>query len=249
MFPPCHLRTKRVLLIDAVVWAPAYPARHPLRDTGRWFARHWAGGPSVALQIVSAENDVLRALRRGAEGVILSGSPRDAWSDEPVNAKLCDLVHACRVRRVPFLGVCYGHQLLARALGGVVAPHPGGLELGNVPVQLTPTGRRSPLFAGLPPEFEVLQSHADAVLSLPPGCDLLATGRHTAIQAFACEGRLFGVQFHPETDPEVLRFIWDPRREQWRGRLSFDLDQALAALRPAPLAARVLRNFVTDCIP
>jgi GMP synthase (glutamine-hydrolysing) len=249
MVPTHQQRAKRVLLIDAVVWSAGYPARHPLRDVGRWFARHLADDSGVALEVLSAEKDVLRALRRGADGVILSGSPRDAWAADPSNDKLCALVEECQRRSVPFLGVGYGHQLLARALGGVVTPHPAGLELGNFPVQLTSAGKRSPLFNGFPAEFEVLLSHADAVLKLPPSCELLATGRHTAIQALACEGRLFGVQFHPETDPEILRFLWSARLDRWRDKVSFDLERALDGLRPAPLAPRVLQNFVNHCIP
>ncbi|MBI2929350.1 MAG: type 1 glutamine amidotransferase [Verrucomicrobia bacterium] len=238
----------QVLLIDAVVWSAAYPAAHPLRNVGGWYARWVAGLPGVSLRVMSAEAEVVRPARGGVQGVILSGAPRDAWSDDPLNEKLCDVILVCRDFGVPFLGVCYGHQLLARALGGVVAPHPDGLELGNITVQLTAAGTRSPLFSGLPAEFEVLSSHADAVLELPPNCELLATGLHTHIQAFQRDGLLFGVQFHPETDPDVLRFIWSVRRDRWRDKVNFDLDHALDTLRPAPLAAKVLQNFVNRVV-
>ena len=82
----------------AVTWAPAYPASHPLRDCGQWFRRHLP--ESVNLHVVTAEADLLPALN-GARGVIISGSPRDAWNDDPVNARLCGLVHACRLGRSP----------------------------------------------------------------------------------------------------------------------------------------------------
>ncbi len=245
---PPQRETKTVLLIDAVVWSAAYPAAHPLRNVGDWYARWLAGLPGVSLRVVSAEADVVQAVRCGVQGVILSGSPRDAWSDDPLNEKLCEVVLACRDFGVPFLGVCYGHQLLARALGGVVAPHPDGLELGNIALQLTPTGAKSPLFAGLPDGFEVLSSHADAVLKMPPKCALLATSLHTRIQAFHCDGLLLGVQFHPETDPDVLRFIWSARRDRWRDKVTFNLDHALDTLQPAPLAAKVLQNFVSRVV-
>ncbi|MHB8521723.1 MAG: type 1 glutamine amidotransferase [Limisphaerales bacterium] len=237
-----------MLLINAVNWSADYPARHPLRRVPAWYRSRFEGNPEVCLRVVHAESDLRRALRNGAAAVIISGSPRDAWTDDPINQRLCDVIFECRERKLPFLGICYGHQLLARALGGKVAPHPAGLELGNVAVRLTKAGRRFPLFAGLPPRFEVLLSHVDAVLELPSDCELLVTGRHTRIQAFHTD-LLMGVQFHPELDPESLRFIWSVRRDCWRKRVDFDLDRRLDTLRPTPLVNRVLNNFVNHFIP
>jgi GMP synthase (glutamine-hydrolysing) len=233
---------KQVLLIDAVTWSPAYPAHSPLRDVGQWFRRHLADLPDVNLVVVDAGSDP--KISDGVHGVIISGSPRDAWTDDPVNLRLCELIGACRDRKVPVLGVCYGHQILGRALGGVVAPHPLGLEVGNTTVELTNGGIVSLLFAGLPKRLDVLSSHADAVLELPPGAELLAKGDFTPVQGFAWRNQLFGVQFHPEHDPETLGFVWSARRDLWRDRVSFDLDHTLDAMRPTPLAHRVLRNFV-----
>ena len=145
--------------------------------------------------------------------------------------------------------MCYGHQILGRALGAKVGRHPGGLELGNTPVELTEAGLRSPLFAGLPAAFDVLSSHADAVLDLPASCELTVRGQFTPIQGIQWKQLLFGVQFHPETDPDTLRFVWSVRRDAWRDRVSFDLDRQLEEMRPTPHAAQILRNFVTHLIP
>jgi GMP synthase-like glutamine amidotransferase len=84
---------------------------------------------------------------------------------------------------------------------------------------------------------------------MPPGCELLVQGDFTENQAFHWRERMFGVQFHPETDPEILRFVWTPRLESWRGKVSFDLSERLQRMRPAPQAAEVLRNFVSCCGP
>ena len=239
---------KRLLFIDAVVWTAAHPAGDPRADVLRWYSRWFDSLPGVRFRRETAEGDLTAALAAGVEGVILSGSPRDAWNDDPVNEKLCDVVRTCGARSIPFLGVCYGHQILARAFGGVVGRHPGGLELGNTDVTLTPTGRASALFRGLPDRFDVLSSHADAVLELPPGAECLVTGGFTPIQGFRHGERLFGVQFHPETDPNTLRFLWEPRLELWRPRVTFELDAVLAGFRPTPDAPQILRNFVTHIL-
>jgi GMP synthase (glutamine-hydrolysing) len=242
-------KLKRVLLINAVKWSDAYAKDNPCCDVGNWFERWLKHLPEGSQNVVDAEDDVLSAIRAGTDGVIISGSPRDAWNDDPVNEKLCDLIHECGERQIPLLGVCYGHQVLGRALGGQVGRHPQGLELGNTTVELTPAGLSFPLFAGFPEQFDVLNSHADAVLTLPPDCELLATGSFTQVQAFHYNRSLMGVQFHPETDPDTLRFIWSGRREVWRTKVNFDLDQRLASLKPAPHAAKVLENFVNHFIP
>lgn len=240
---------KRILLIDAVVWAPTYPAESPRRDVHHWFARWLTDLPEVTVTRIAAEEISRETGLDGVDGVILSGSPRDAWTEDPVNLALCDFVHSCRRRLLPFLGVCYGHQILARALGGSVGRHPGGLELGNTSVRLTAAGRAAPLLAGLPEEFDVLSSHADAVLTLPPGAELSVQGAFTACQGMTCGPTLWGVQFHPETDPETLRFLWSVRRDLWRPLVRFDLDHVLDHLQPTPIAATILRNFVTRVIP
>ena len=243
-----RVRPKRVLLIDAVVWAPGYPAHSPFRDVASWYGRWLKDLPDVALETVSAEADFWPVLEEEADGVIISGSPRDAWNGDPINHKLIQVIASCQQRRVPLLGVCYGHQLLGRALGASVGRQPHGLELGNTPVSLTDAGRRSPLFSGLPDRFDVLSSHADAVLELPPECELLVRGDFCPVQGFHWRNQLFGVQFHPETDPDTLRFIWSARRDSWRPRVSFDLDQTLDQLRPTPAAGSILRNFVVSLV-
>jgi GMP synthase (glutamine-hydrolysing) len=244
-----HLKKKRVLLVDAVAWSPLYPPDSPNRNVGRWFSRWLEDLPGLSFQVANTEADLARLAEHEADGVILSGSPRDAWGDDPVNEQLCSLALRCAELGKPFLGVCYGHQILGRALGGKVARHPQGWEVGNTPVELTEAGRRSPLFAGLPQQISVLSSHADAVLDLPAGCDHTVRGGFTPIQGLEWKGLLFGVQFHPETDPDTLRFLWSVRRDAWRGRVSFNLDRQLDEMTPTPQAAQILTNFVSQIIP
>lgn len=242
-------RGRCLLLIDAVDWSTAYPREHPLRNVEEWFVRHFRDDPSLSVKVIHATDDVLRAVRdQEVEGVILSGSPRDAWAKDPVNDHLGEMIFDCRDRQIPFLGVCYGHQLLGQVLGAKVGRDPAGVELGTVTLELTPAGKNCPLFDGIPKEFEVLESHQDAVMTLPAGAELLAKGDHTVIQAFRHGEYLMGVQFHPEMDPEIMRFVWEPRRTMWRDKCSFDIDERLMSLRPAPLATKVLKNFATHCV-
>jgi GMP synthase-like glutamine amidotransferase len=120
----------------------------------------------------------------------------------------------------PVLGVCFGSQLLAEALGGEVRAA-AEAEVGWHEVELTPEGRTDPLLGFLPQRFESLQWHSYEWL-LPPGAVALASSAR-CLQAFR-HGIAWGVQFHPEVteadyrewldefrdDPAALRTGLDP---------------------------------------
>ncbi len=242
MAPPRSSSRPNVLLLDLYEWTDAYPATNPLRNVTNWFARFLPERIELRTAVVS---DDLSAAAGDADAVIISGSPRDAWVNDPRNDRALEVIEHCRTAGKPMLGVCFGHQLLGRALGAKVGRHPGGYELGNVDVNLTDAGATCPLFSDLPRQLDVIESHQDAVLEVPTGARLLATGSHTRVQAFDFAGHLLGVQFHPEMDPAVLQFVWgEPRRAAWRPKLNFDLDARLAGLRSTPAAARIFSNFV-----
>lgn len=100
----------------------------------------------------------------------------------------------------PTLGICLGAQLMAKALGSGVGPGPAK-EIGWAPVNLTPSGRESPLrhLEG----FRVLHWHGDN-FDLPPACESLAYTTHCPFQAFWKKPSLLGIQFHVEADPRRI---------------------------------------------
>lgn len=233
------------LLIDNVESPPEWPEEQVLAD---WF------GPLLdsltdfhpGLSAVAASHPDCAARAMASDAIILTGSPRDAHSMEPEILQLCGTLRLLTERNIPILGVCFGHQILARALGGIVGRNPAGWEVGNALVSLNTAGQACPIFSGFHPLLAVLQSHQDAVLTLPQEAILLAGNAHTPIQAFqSCpRGRQFGVQFHPEFTPERLCRNWIERRERLGGTTGFDLDAALDQAQPTPEAARVLRQFL-----
>lgn len=144
-----------------------------------------------------------------ADAVILGGSEVSAWEDSVFNDHLLDLIAICKNNEIPFLGICFGAQLLGRALGGHVSRHPDGIELGAPAIRVSEKGKRHPIFKGIEGGcIWSVETHNDAVLTLPPECDLLASTEHTPVQAFSYKGLLTGVQFHPEMDGDDLRALW-----------------------------------------
>lgn len=145
-------------------------------------------------------------------------------------------------RQVPLLGICFGHQLLAEALGGGVGYNPRGLEVGTATIRLENGAQEDALFAGMPEEFSAQVSHRQSVLRLPVGARLLAWSDRDPHQAFAVGACAWGVQFHPEFDARVSgKFI-----EHYRQRLCDEGDSAqrlLTMLAESPESASLLHRF------
>jgi GMP synthase (glutamine-hydrolysing) len=145
---------------------------------------------SVYSEIVPHDAPVAEIAARDPVGVILSGGPASIY--EPgapaVDPALFDL-------GVPVLGICYGMQAMARALGGEVAGDGAG-EFGKTPVSLR---AESLLFSALPADETCWMSHRDTVTRAPDGFAVTATTPTTPVAAMEDTARgLYGVQFHPE---------------------------------------------------
>ena len=105
------------------------------------------------------------------------------------------------------LGICFGAQLLANIFGAEVKKN-RVKEIGIYEVELTPEGKKDPCLAGFPHKFSVFHWHGDT-FELPPGAELLATGRDCLHQAFRLKNVL-GLQFHLEIGSEEAG-IWADR--------------------------------------
>lgn len=243
------MRIKKILLIDAVTWASEYPKKHPLKNVPAWFQAGLGDLETCELDVLHIEKNLDKAFKNDLHGVIISGSPRDAWDNEEATENLLIFLRSCLLHRIPVLGVCYGHQVLARFLNGVVQHHPDGLQLLNADVELTPAGKASPLFKGMKSKFNAISGHVDYVADTPPNCTRLAGSELTKVQAFQFQNLFYGVQFHPEFTAEIIKFLWTPRIETWKDKVSFDLAQRIEKLKDPGPTRLILKNFVNRCVP
>ena len=173
-------------------------------DFEHWIAAGLGTHKLPLLVIDPRRGDTLPA-PDAVSGVVVTGSHamvshREPWS-EATAAWLAQLV----AHDTPVLGICYGHQLLAHALGGEAGDHPQGLEIGTVNVTLAPAAATDALLHDLPAEFAAHVVHLQSALRLPEGAVRLAGNAHEPVQAFRVGAHAWGVQFHPEFDAEAMR--------------------------------------------
>lgn len=195
-----------------------------------------AGAWSGPLAVLDARRGELPLLDE-TSALVITGSPESVTSRAPwivaAEERSAELVRA----GVPTLGICFGHQLLGQALGGLVAANPRGREIGTVELE---RAADDPLFDGAPASFRANMSHCDSVTRLPPGARVLARTRLEPHAAVRFGERAWGVQFHPEFDGDVMRGYIAARRDRLAAE-GIDAEKLGAA--DAPEAARVLRNF------
>ncbi|HRH81368.1 MAG TPA: glutamine amidotransferase [Thiobacillaceae bacterium] len=220
-----------------------------LGDFEDWFAR--------GLGLCPPELGILDITRGGAlpdpariRGAVITGShamvtERSDWSEA-----LAEWLRSAVPAGLPVLGVCYGHQLLAQALGGAVDYLPGVPEVGTVPVRLTPAGRADALLGGLSQVFAAHATHAQSVRCLPPGAVHLAENDVEPHHAFRVGERAWGVQFHPEFDREVMLAYVDYRMARCENPQR-DWPSIRAAVTDTPEPAGLLKRFlaIADTAP
>lgn len=128
------------------------------------------------------------------------GGPMDVWEEDEHPWLITEkraIREAVSERRMPYLGLCLGHQLLASALGGQVGKM-AAPEVGILDIDLNAAGRDDPLFAGLPAQLAALQWHGAEVQRLPEGAITLAQSPLCPIQAMRVGPHAYGLQCHIE---------------------------------------------------
>ncbi len=239
---------KNILLLKA--GEVAVPIRMAAGDYDRWFFEALA--PSgVRWDVRQAYLGARLPPAREYDAILMTGSPLSATVLSDWMRATAEYLRDAAERKVPVLGVCFGHQLLGCAYGVAVVSNPRGREIGTVEVSLTREGKADPLFEGVPDSFLIQATHEDIVQSIPAGATVLAHNANTALQAMAIGRYVRGVQFHPELHPGGMRAVIQARAEKLEAEAVVRgvppgerVPRLLAGIRPSPFGSRILANFV-----
>lgn len=214
------------------------------KDFEHWIVRGLGVAPDRIWVVDICENERLP----GADqclGVVISGSHAMVTENLDWSLSLEAWLRDVTKAGIPVLGICYGHQVLARAMGGQVDFHPKGIEIGCVDIRLT--GRPDPLFQGLPNTFKVHACHSQTVVRLPDQAVKIAENDFEPHHAFRMGDSVWGVQFHPEYDPAIMKAYVENMTDavQASGQ---DVQQVTQCLEETPEALKILERFGRFCI-
>ena len=192
-------------------------------------------GQGFTFRTWRVENMDFPASVHDAEGWLITGSRHGAYEDHPFIKPLEQFIRDIRAAHVPLVGICFGHQIIAQALGGKVERFPGGWAVG--PTDYDFGGETLRLNAW----------HRDQVVQVPPGARVVGSNAHCANAAMVYDDGIFTVQAHPEFRPEFVEglmrtrgpgLVPDPLMAAAREKLAQPLDDRTMAGRIAAFFRR-----------
>ncbi|MBC6416588.1 MAG: type 1 glutamine amidotransferase [Rhodospirillales bacterium] len=163
-----------------------------------------------------------------AGGWLITGSRFGAYEDHAWIPPLEDFLRRAYAAAVPIVGVCFGHQIFAQALGGKVEKFAGGWSIGRVCYDLKGLGADTPILA----------FHQDQVVEKPAEAQEAGASPFCRHAAFSYGGRAYTVQPHPEFGPDYLADLLQARR----GSLPADRIEAALQTRHLPLATAAMAD-------
>ncbi|HUU56156.1 MAG TPA: type 1 glutamine amidotransferase [bacterium] len=207
------------------------------RRAGSWFGDCLAGFVEVEIAV----REDVKTLRTGWRAVILTGSERSIFEDADWLAGELAFARRLLDEGVPVLGVCFGHQLIFRALYGKdVLTRRALPEVGWVPVKLA----SHPAFEGVGETIRPYNFHFDEVAEIPAGWEAVASSEACRLHGL-CHGELpvLALQFHPEVSPrEGVAGIW--RGAQLLAGYGLDAASITAGSKRGRRYPEIVRNFV-----
>jgi GMP synthase (glutamine-hydrolysing) len=183
---------------------------------------------------------------REVPGAVITGSAamvteRSDWSE-----RTAEWIRDAMATETPLFGVCYGHQLMAHALGGTVGWLPAGREIGTEFVtRLLPDEASGP--GDLPAVFPAQTTHRQSVLEPPPGARVLARSQRDPHQLLRYAPNALSSQFHPEFTPDFMRAYIEVRADALRDE-GLDPQALLDRVRETEAARLLLERFAHDAL-
>ena len=126
------------------------------------------------------------------DGWLVTGSKHGAYEDHAWIPPLEDLIRSIHAARRPMIGVCFGHQIIAQAMGGTVVKFDGGWSVGPQTYRYRDR------------EVTVHAWHQDQVINVPPGAEVIGSNAFCANAALAYGDRIWTIQPHPEFGAQMI---------------------------------------------
>jgi len=191
---------RRIALLLTNTDDSAFAQRHP-DDALKVAAMLRPLRPDWTFDCFSAKDGRLPPEHDRYDGVVITGSIASVNDDAPWIAALSDRVAALLAERVPLVGLCFGHQLIARVLGGRVGANPDGLRVGVVTTRFTAA---EPWMQPPAAALALFAAHEEQVLALPAQARVLGGDSGCPVGSFTVGDHVLTTQYHPELSPDFM---------------------------------------------
>ncbi len=209
---------------DESTFAQAHP-----KDGQKFSELLWRVRPDWEFEVFSVKDDVFPA-SLDFDGLLITGSPASVHDGADWIAGLEALVRDAITHKIPMFGACFGHQVIARALGAEITYNPDGWVLGQITTELTTDGTRLPIYA----------AHKEQVTTLPDGARIVARTQGCEIAGFAIEDHVLTTQYHPEMSEAFVAALLEEFAEEIGG----DVTQKAARTLGTPTDMDALAEWI-----
>ena len=229
--------TRRIAILNNNTDRSAFAQRFP-DDGHKVVAALRPLRPGWQFDVWQARDGQLPPSVHDYQGWLLTGSVASVNDNEPWMLQLAALVRQLHVQRAPLVGLCFGHQMVAHALGGQVGPSPGGWRIGTAVTHYTAL---LPFMQPPQSQLNLFAAHQEQVLRPPPGARVVGGDRFAPAAALALGEHIFTSQYHPELSREFMRALLQEYAHEWPASL---VDQARVQLEEPVDAALFMRWVV-----
>lgn len=213
-----------------------------LGDFEHWI-RNFLGKSYLPIKVIDIlHNEKLPALKSAA-GFIISGSHSMVSEEASWSKRLEKHIKKIDAKHIPLLGICYGHQLIAKALGGKSGYNTKGKEIGRSKIKIAPSSSDDLLLKDFPKQFYGFETHLQSALKLPQNAVVLASNNKDKHQAVRFSKYTWGVQFHPEFNRKIMK-EYIVNQDETLKDLGFQPDILLKKATRCTISHKILSNFM-----
>jgi GMP synthase-like glutamine amidotransferase len=196
--------------------------------------------PEAEFRYYQAHGGALPASPTECDAWLCTGSKYSVYDPDPWIANLAAFIRGVSGKR-PFVGICFGHQMLAHAMGGEVAKAGQGWGVGVLPVEML---RQEPWMEPRRSQIRIQHMHQDQVQKLPPDSVLLGRSPHCEVGMFRVGRSMLGIEGHPEFTAAFGGALIRARREKIGAPRAQEALESLAGPADGPVVGRWIARYI-----
>lgn len=193
--------------------------------------------PDWVFSVFSVKDGVFPQDISGFDGFMIGGSPASVLGGADWIDRLESLIREIAAAQIPQFGACFGHQVIAKALGGRLGFNPQGWSFGCVRTDVT---HSAAWMTGAPAALNLYSAHKEQVVEVPQGAEIWSVTEGCPVGGFAIGAHVFTTEYHPEMSPEFIAALVE--------ELAGDMPAEVTKQARASLAVEADRGIVAGWI-